>query len=173
MKKLTVCLVAVILCAAAVLTGCSKSDGHDGYKMIANDACDFYFYVPETWTVSLSDGTVAAYCSPADMSSISVMPGELEYANSTVEDWWETYKTDFAAVYSEFTLLEEYDAALDGAAGKCFVFTGKLGENTYRFDLTAVLKHSRLYMLTFTSTPALYENHTDTLDDMKEFFKFR
>lgn len=166
------CAVLVFACAASFV-GCGASaEVPDGYKLASNDSCDFDFIVPDSWIVSLSDGTVAAYCSSTDPSSISVMPGELEYANSTIDDWWAEYKTDFETVYSEFTVIEEKDASLDGVEGKCYTFTGKMGENTYRFEITAVLKHSRLYMMTFTSTPELYENHTEALASVKENFKF-
>ena len=36
----------------------------------------------------------------------------------------------------------------------------------------AAVRSGRIYMLTFTSTPDNYENHADTLADVKEFVKF-
>lgn len=171
MKKIiTLFIAATILLTAA---GCAKeSEIPSGFKLASNEVCDFDFMVPETWTVSLSEGTVAAYCSPTDPSSISVMPGELENTDTTVEDWWEAHKADFESVYDEFTLLSEEEATLGGVTGKCYTFTGKLGENTYRFEITAVVLRSRLYMMTFTSTEDKYEDHEDTLALVKEHFAF-
>ena len=172
MKKL-LSIILVFAMACCILTACGeKSDIPTGYKMASNEVCDFDFIVPVTWTVSLSDGTVAAYCSAADPSSISVMPGALEYADTTVSDWWEASKAEFESVYDEFTVIEEKDATLGGAPGKAYTFTGKIGENSYRFEITAVVFRSRLYMMTFTSTDALYENHTEALATVKENFKF-
>lgn len=171
MKKIISLIIAAVMLLAVV--GCAKeADIPSGFKLASNEICDFNFVVPETWTVSLSEGTVAAYCSPADPSSISVMPGELENSDSSVEDWWEAHKTDFESVYDEFTLLSEEEAILGGVTGKCYTFTGKLGENTYRFEITAVVLRSRLYMMTFTSTEDKYEDHTQTLELVKEHFTF-
>lgn len=172
MKKAITSLLCAAL-AALILFGCSEpSDIPSGFKLASNDACDFDFVVPSTWTVSLSDGTVAAYCSPTDPSSISVMPGELENADSTVDDWWASYQSDFESVYSETEVVGITDAMLDGVKGKTYTLTGKLGDNTYRFEITAAVYHSRIYMVTFTSTPELYENHTETLASVIENFKF-
>lgn len=181
MKKILALILAGVM-LICMLGGCAKEgDVPSGFKRASNEVCDFDFFVPETWTVSLSDGTVAAFCSPSDPSSISVMPAEMEYADSTVDDWWATHKADFESVYDEFTLLSEKEATLGGIAGKSYTFTAKLGADaaaegesvaTYYFEITAVVKHSRIYMMTFTSTEELYERHTETLDAVKEHFSF-
>lgn len=173
MKKLISLILALVLGIAA-LSSCQKADVDipDGYQLASNEVCDFDFFVPETWKLSLSDGTVAAYCSPSDPTSISVMPGELEHTDTTVDDWWADYQTDFTGTFDEFTVISQTDATLGGAPGKCYSFTAKLGENSYRFEITAVIYQARLYMLTFTSIDSMYENHTETLADVKEFFKF-
>lgn len=163
-----VILLSAVLCA---FSGCSEKEIPTGFKAASDNTCDFDMFVPESWTVSLKNGTAAAYCSPSDPSSISVMPGELEYTNSTVDDWWNNYKEDLGTVFSEFTLLSEEEASLGGVSGKCYTFTAKLGENEYRYEITAVIKHSRIYMMTFTSTDQLYESHTDTLASVKEYLK--
>ena len=171
MKK----IISLIIAAAMLLVaaGCAKeAEVPSGFKLASNEVCDFNFMVPETWTVSLSEGTVAAYCSPADPSSISVMPGELENTDTTVDDWWASHKSDFETVYDEFVLLSEEEATLGGVIGKCYTFTGKLGENVYRFEITAVVLRSRLYMMTFTSTEDKYEDHEQTLELVKEHFSF-
>ena len=171
-KIVSIILAAVMMMCAFTACG-EKSDIPTGYKLASNEVCDFDFIVPITWTVSLSDGTVAAYCSPSDPSSISVMPGELQHADSTVADWWTENLTDFQSVYDEFTVIGEKDATLGGVAGKEYTCTAKLGENSYRFEITAVVLRSRLYMMTFTSTDALYEDHATVLETIKEHFTFK
>lgn len=185
-KTFTLILAAVIM--LGILSSCAKEkDVPSGFMRASNEACDFDFFVPDTWTLSQSSGTVAAYCSPTDPSSISVMPAELEHADSTVDDWWAAHKSDFESVYDDFTMISEVEATLGGIKGKCYTFTAKLasssstgdeGESaedtgvTYYFEITAVVKHSRIYMMTFTSTDTLYENHTSTLETVKEHFSF-
>ncbi len=180
-------IITLVIAAAMLIctfSACAKEEGvPSGFKTASNEVCDFDFYVPETWTVSQSSGTVAAYCSPADPSSISVMPGELEHADDTVDDWWKNYKSDFESVYKNFTLISEKEAILGGVKGKSYTFTANLTDAaetgdvkekpvTYYFNITAVVLRSRLYMMTFTSTEDLYEDHTTVLESVKENFKF-
>lgn len=172
LKKFAVTVIAVLLCATALMS-CGDKAEHSGYKLASGESGDFDFYVPQSWTVSMTQGTVAAYCSSADASSISVMPGELEHADSTVDDWWESYESEFSEIYSDYTLIEAKDDSLGGNAAKTYVFSAKLGDNEYHFEITATVKGSYIYMLTFTSTPDKYENHADTLADVKEFIVIR
>lgn len=180
MKKISALILAAVL-VLGMLSSCAKDkDTPSGFKRASNEVCDFDFFVPETWTLSQSSGTVAAYCSPTDPSSISVMPAELENADSTVDDWWALHKADFETVYSDFTMISETEATLGGIKGKCYTFTAKLNSSSeteedstiYYFEITAAVKHSRIYMMTFTSTDTLYENHTKTLEAVKEYFSF-
>ncbi len=168
-----ICTV-LVLASALLLFGCAK-DGSvpDGYMLASGDANDFDLFVPKSWTVSLSEGTVAAYCSNTDPSSVSVMGGGVEHADTTVDDFWEIYKSEFETVYTDFTLVETKDAALGGENGKCYVFTGKIGENTYRFEMTVVIHGGYVYMFTFTSTEELYKNHTTEVTKMLGYFRFR
>ena len=164
--------VLAALIAVTALASCGKKVEHAGYKLAAGEADDFDFYVPQSWTVSMTEGTVAAYCSAADPSSISLMPGELEHADSTPDDWWATYESEFSAVYDDYNLIETKDDSLGGTAAKTYVFSGKLLDTEYHFEITAAVRSGRIYMLTFTSTPDNYENHADTLADVTEFVKF-
>lgn len=185
-RLLCVLLAAVMLSSFA---GCSSEDPDipDGFTLASNEYCDFDFIVPETWTVSMSQGTVAAYATLDDPSSVSVMPGELKNTDTTLDDWWKSYKSDLEDIYSNVTYVSEEDATLGGVTGKCYTFTATLGEDSdeteetgdtadkktvYRFEITAVIKYSRIYMMTFTSTEDKYQNHTRTLTDIKEHFKF-
>ncbi len=178
--------IVCMLLAAVMLSsfaGCAKEgEIPDGFTLASNETCDFDFIVPETWTVSMSQGTVSAYATLDDPSSVSVMPGELENTDTTLDDWWNSYKGDLEDLFSDITYVSEEEAELGGVKGKCYTFTCTLGKNddenenekkpVYRFEITAVIKYSRLYMMTFTSTEDRYQNHTKTLNDIKEHFKF-
>jgi len=173
--KLSRKILAAVLAAVALLSfmGCSQDNtAPDGFKNAANDACDFDFFVPLAWTVSLSDGTVAAYCSTVDASSISVMPGEVPNADTTVDDWWVSHKADLEKIYTDMSAVSVSDALLGDVAGKSYAFTAALAGNTYYFEITAVRALGRIYMMTFTSTPDLKDNHTETLASVKEYFRF-
>ena len=176
MKKTVKILLCTVLLAACtvLLFGCAGEDYvPDGYMLASGDVNDFDLYVPKSWTVSLSDGTVAAYYSAADPSSVSVMPGGLEHADTTVDDWWEGYVSDFEKVYKDFALLSESDAEMGGENGRKYEYKGTLGDYTYRFELTAVIHEGNIYMFTYTSTEELFANHTDEVGKMIGYFSFR
>ena len=190
MKRLiSVILFAVML--VSVFAGCDESDVPDGYKLASNESCDFDFYVPQNWSVSLSSGTVSANTNALnDKTSISVMPGSLSAGITSLDAWWESYLPEFRRVFGEMSDVTVTDCALDGVDGKCYTFTASLGDpaaetteaadgtaevekaTVYYYEITAVIHHDRIYMMTFTSTDALYESHADTLASVKEYFDF-
>lgn len=190
--KRFISVILFVVMLACVFTGCGeKSDIPEGYKLASNESCDFDFYVPQNWTVSLSSGTVSANTNAMrDSTSISVMPGSLSSGITSLDEWWKSYVPEFQRVFGEMSEVTVTDCTLDGVEGKCYTFTASLGDpaaetaettegtasadkpTVYYYEITAVIHHSRIYMMTFTSTDELYENHTDTLAEVKEYFKF-
>lgn len=182
MKKIIkVIALAVVLATLLSFAGCSGSaEIPSGFKLASNEVCDFDLVVPETWTVSMSQGTVSAYSTLDDPSSITAMPGELEFNYKTVDAWWKDYKDEIEATFTDVEYISETAATLGDTPGMSYVFTAKLpgdvkeGEtkSVYKYELTAVIRYSRLYMVLFTSTDKAFAEHENTLTVMKEHFKF-
>ncbi len=182
MKKFIriICLILTFASLAA-FTGCSGSgDVPSGFKLASNDVCDFDFVVPESWTISMSQGTVSAYATLDDPSSISVMPGELEFNYKSVSEWWKDYKDELEAMLVNVTYISETAITLGDTPGMSYIFTAELpgevkeGETKtlYKYEITAVIRYSRLYMMTFTSTDKQFDEHESVLTAVKEHFKF-
>ena len=182
MKKFIriICLI-LTLAALTSFAGCSGSgDVPTGFKLASNEVCDFDFVVPEAWTVSMSQGTVSAYATLDDPSSISVMPGELEFNYTSVSEWWKDYMDEIEAMFEDVTVISETAITLGGTPGMSYVFTAKLpgdvkeGETktVYKYEITAVIRYSRLYMMTYTSTEKQFAEHETVVAAVKEYFKF-
>jgi len=169
-KKLT---LLAALCIALALVSCGKTAGAPGgMKVCSNNEVDYFFYVPESWTLDLSTRAVSAYCSAADPSSISVMAWDLSEP-LTLDDWWSAALTDFKLAFAAFDVTSELDTTLDGAPAKQYACTAKLGANEYRFLYTACISRSTVYLITYTSVPENYETHLDAVSDMTGYFRFK
>jgi len=166
-------LLTVLLCLP--LAACAPdTDLPDGMIRATDGTTDFDLFVPDDWTVDLTGAAVSAYKSASDPTSVSVMSWALPHADSTVGDWWETYKSEFEMVFSEFTLeTDGEDTLLDGAAAKKYVYTGRLGENTYRYTQLASARGGIVYLLTVTEITASGVDHTEDIDKITENFRWK
>ena len=94
---------------------------------------------------------------------------------------------DFKNVYKDFELISEEETVLDGAAATKFVFTGSLvheNENggaedkeTFKFMQVAAVKSKTLsapevYVITYTSSPEVYDDHIEEVGKMIDEFRF-
>ena len=78
MKRIITAVLALLLAltASSALVSCSKKGEFDpptGWQAASDEKADFYFYVPDSWTVDYSTAAAGAYFSAADPSSVSVM----------------------------------------------------------------------------------------------------
>ncbi len=170
MKKLiTLALAAVMLFSFAA---CSKSDVPSGMKVASSDVVDYTLYVPKEWLVDENTGMTGAHVSATDASSVSVMAWNLEETSTTPAEWWDNYRADFDLVFDSFEIIEESDALLGGVAARKYVYTAKLGENSYKFMQIACIRRSMVYLFTYTSVDSLYDDHTEEVASIIENFKF-
>lgn len=173
MKKVSL-ILAVILLSLTALTSCSEASDvnvPNGMQLCTNDVINYNLFVPAEWTPSISTGAVGAYCSAEDPTNVSVMAWNVDSA-MTLDLWWEQYCSDFDMVFDEMTLISSENATLGDVAAKKYTYTAKLGEYEYYYAQYACIHWSMVYVLTFTSTPELYEEHTEELADIIEYFEF-
>ena len=105
--KRVISIVAALALAVAVLSGCSKKDPNvpDGMKLASDpELATYTFFVPESWSIDTQNASTRAYCSGTDRSFIMVMTGEMQYTDSTVDDWWESGLSELKALYLNFEL---------------------------------------------------------------------
>ena len=175
MKKL-ILVLALTLAAILTLSSCKGEVGTPLGFQKASDTkiVDYHLFVPDDWTVDQSGSVVAAYRSPSDPTSVSVMAWGMEYADSTVDDWWNTYRPEFESIYADFTLESSESTLLDGTAAMKYVYTGRLGEITYRYSQIAAVRHTAVYVITMTEladSPDA-ETHAAELADIISYFRW-
>ena len=192
MKRTVSLILAVILLSCALFTSCGSERDENGVlkgmKLISAESASYKFYVPTTWQADVASGATIAHYSMTDTSSISVMVFTLENSDSNVYDWWKSFLSDFNNVYEDFELIsEDKEATLDGAPASKFVFkgalthkddeTGKEYKEVFKFMQVAAVKSKALsapevYVITYTSSPEVYDDHIEEVNKMVEEFKF-
>ncbi len=165
------CLCALLL----TLTACGKTpaDVPSGMQRASAETCDFDLFVPETWIVTETGNAASAYKSDNDPTSVTVMGWSMPYVDSPVEEWWTGYEEEFSLIFREFTVESEEKTLLGGTSANKYVYTGVLGENTYRYTQYAAVRQGVLYLLTFTELAASEADHTAEFTEIIENFTWR
>lgn len=170
MKKITAILLALF--AIFSLTACGANDNApSGMKLASNEICDYYFYVPTNWTVSMSTGVTSAYYSEKDRSNISMTSYALA-DTMTAEEYWESIKSTYTALFAEMSEPEVKTTALDGIEAKQYTYTAKAGEEQYKIMQVFCVKGDTVYVFTFTATPEKFEEHIDKVALVLAEFRF-
>ncbi len=173
MKKIiTLTLALALLCAS--LASCGDSDeAPDGMLLASGDAADYYMYIPEDWTVDLQTGATTAHVSSADRSNVGAYTWTLEYTDDTVDTWHERQLEDLTAGFSDYNEESVTETELDGVFAKEYVFTATLGGEARKYRQTAAVKGGHVYVITYSTTPELFDEHSDEAYRIVEEFRFR
>ena len=182
MKKIFVRVLCALLLAVLALTAvsCNKDDGvPDGMQNVAVANVPFDLYVPEGWISQTSSGISGARVSNQDNSNVTVtiyMPDEVMDA----ETYWndrclpEYQASEGHAGLPEFTLIADQcgDAALGGVNAKKYVFTFKMNNIKYQVMQIIAVEDSMVYTLQYHATADNYANHTETVESIRQEFRF-
>ncbi len=173
MKKTTILLSALLIASAALVSSCSSDpdavNPPSGMTLACDpEVADYYFFVPEGWTVDLTTSASGAYYSTNDPSSVSMMVWELEHTDTTLDDWWTANVADLELVFQNFTLESEENTTVDDNYAKQYVYTADLGENHYKFMQVGTLKNGKVYLFTYTSVVDNYDSHLEDVAKMIE-----
>lgn len=176
MKKAAFILAVFILSLS--LFACTPNDPTipAGMMRVTNDVINFNLYVPEGWTESISTGAVGAYCSNEDPTNATVMAWNVDQS-TTLDGWWESYKSEIELVFDEVTLTSQESTTVRIASGGSvaamkYAYTAKLGSNEYNYVQCASLHWGMIYIITITTTPAHYEEHTEDIANILQYFEF-
>ena len=176
MKKflLTLLAAAMVITSAACA---SDSTTPAGMILASDEIVDYDLFVPDSWTVDLSGGAVSAFRSKNDPASVSVMVWNLPYADSTIDDWWNTYRAEFDMIFENFTLESTETTTLDGVAANKYTYTASLAGNAYRYTQIASIRRGSVYLMTFTelasSDEATLAERAEEFAEIAQFFRWR
>lgn len=165
-------ILIIVMLAALLLAGCRNDpEAPAGMKTASGEGADYTLFVPEDWTVDITTGATGAYYSASDTSGVLVTSWDLPNTDTSLDDWWETNLAEIENVYRNVTVEESENVLIDGNHGVRYVWTGELGDYTYRVMQAAAVKNGSVYLFTYTSLPDLYESHIEQVDQMLEFLR--
>lgn len=175
--KLKALLISILACIM-LLSGCATGDADlsapDGMKLFSNDNVDYTAYVPVNWIVDMSTGTLSAYVSSADASSINITAQILESV-TTLEEYWKGYEADFAETFKDMEYVGKAPATttLDGVAAHKYTYTATVTGNQYKFMQIVCIKDTTVYVITYTSTPDRFDGNMEDVDKILDNFSFK
>ncbi len=189
MKKILVCLLALLMIFSLVSCGGNDDAAPAGYQRASDaEVCDYHLYVPDTWIAG--SGTARNFTSatvaPGDKCNVSVMSVDSVTAE-TVGDYWKEQQAEYAALLGPITTVEEGGkVTLGNGEGKVngyrYVFTAKhtVGEKTTDYKIMQIfflknsaLMGSTLYIFTYTATADHYDNHLEAIGGILTNFAFK
>ncbi len=169
-----IALVIVLLMCAAALASCGNSDDPyappTGMISATDEKADFCLYVPDEWQIDYSTAAAGAYYSASDPSSVSVLAWDLEYTDTTVDEWWQTNVNEVGIVFDDINIETEENITMSDVYGKKYVYTASLGDFQYKIMQAACIKGSAVYLFTYTDIPENYDLHTEDVAAMLEHF---
>ncbi len=171
---LKISLLIVLLLFAAALASCGNSNDPyappTGMMSATDEKADFCLFVPDEWTIDYSTAAAGAYFSSSDPSSVSVMAWELDYTDTTIEDWWETNVAEVDVVFDNVNVETEENITMSEVYGKKYTYTATLGDFNYKIMQAACIKGNTVYLFTYTAIPENYDLHTEDVAAMLEHF---
>ena len=148
--------VILILVMSLCLFACGDDEVPDGMFLASNtDIVDYKLFAPEGWLVSNQDrASTQVYVSESDRTNVLVMQWNVTENTKTVADWWEKeYKPQVfeMGVYKEITVLEEgSDILLNQKAAKKYVYTAKLGDSFFKYEVIACIHQASIHVIHIT-----------------------
>ena len=170
-------LFITLLTAAILFSSCAAPEIEipKGMKLFSNDLVEYTAFVPEKWVVSNKSATISAYASVSDASSvvISSHPLGIEKSNYTAKDYWADHEKELGSLLTDIEYSAKDKAKkLDKQDAMRYVYTAKLGETEYKYMQTVCIKDETVFLITYTSTPELYAEHTEEIEKILDNFKF-
>lgn len=169
-----VSLLAASLLAASIFTSCGKEATElMGFKEISADGHSYDLFVPDEWIVNTSTGITSAYAAPDDRSNISVTSFVASKDFSSIDALWESTEPSLKALYPDLEYVcNGVETTLDGAPAKEYIFTGTVNEVKYTVRQIVALYKGDFYMFTYTAIPDKYEEHTEDIAAILDYFTF-
>ncbi|MBQ7411569.1 MAG: hypothetical protein IJW10_01520 [Clostridia bacterium] len=171
MKKFLIALLALAMlfcasCSAPDATTVASYTLPDGtaqeieMKLASNtDIVQYLLYVPSTWVIKDQSASTVAYVSEENKTSVSVAQWNLTKEYTTIDAWWSLVKEDYVKTIPNFTLIEEgTPTTLGGAEAKNYIYTATFSGQVYKYNVVASIDQGSIHIITYTSTPELYDN---------------
>lgn len=200
-KTLAFLLLALLLLPTLAACGDEESDIPYGMKLASNpDAVDYSLYVPKDWEITMANGATMAQASLADSTSVIVTNhtntqfAAMSDAKDTLSAYYngtesaEGYKDKLIGLFdtvtdaegnltSSLVLVQEpanitLKKGESNVAALKVVYTATLDGASIQQVLVMAYEDDYFYNITFTTSPALYEDNETTFETILENFNF-
>ncbi|MBQ9745501.1 MAG: hypothetical protein IJW21_01595 [Clostridia bacterium] len=178
MKKI-ISLFLILATFLLVLSACGEETGvPEGMKLVENDKNTYKLFVPEEWTVNISDGISSAYANDKSNISLMIMNASSEY--QSLESFCQKYYKDMENTFQNVSAREEYTENQSFGALPALKYVYTIGpdapaegeeapENTaaqYKFMQVFALEQgtSQVYIFTYTALADKYSEHLDEVN---------
>ena len=176
-KNLTRILTALLLLTLAFTAIACSDDGiPDDMQNVAIDNANFDLFVPKSWISQKESGISGARVANDDTSNVTVTVYLPDHPMS-VDEYWESFclPTYQNGVLKDFALVAEQcgDTVLGGINAKKQVFVYTLDGKAYEVMQIITQNDDQLYTLTYTAESANYSAHLETVESIRQNFRFR
>lgn len=182
MKRIAICLFALLMVVSLVSCGGNDDAVPQGYQRASNaEVCDYHLYVPDTWIAKsgTAQNFTSATVAPGDKCNVSVMLLEGEYGQ-TIPKYWEEQQKKYNALYDTFTVVSAQEVVTVGSGegsvdGLRYVFVGDLGEGFDEVKQMQIffIKGNSFYCFTYTAFADHYDNHLEAVNGILTNFAFK
>lgn len=170
---ITILAIMLLLCGCSGSSSESETEAPEGMKAFYNEHVEYTAFVPISWNIDMSTGTMSAYYSQSDHSNVSIT-AEILQSVISLDDYWAQYEESFKSTFKKMKYEGEVPVkdTLSGVEANKYVFTAELAGETYKYMQVVCIKDSTAYIITYTSTPDLYESHLDDVYKILDTFAF-
>ncbi|GHV13188.1 hypothetical protein FACS1894219_07600 [Clostridia bacterium] len=167
-----------------------------------NDVVDFYFYYPPDFTLDKNAAMISVYIGDQEIVrtditgsvdptaesgasdntyAIAVNPNISatvftlsDNSGGTPQEYWDiTALPMLERTFADFKLIATEDAVVDECEAKIFTYEGNIAGIAYKYAQAVFVNKGQVYTLTYTSSPAKFEDYSSALEMAVNTFKFK
>lgn len=173
-------LSAICICLLSCGDGAPRGmERIDELPQYAENTVDYTLYVPESWSVTMANGAVAAICSKDDPASVSMTSYSLSGSTSVANEW-DKLRKQTEAISSAFELISEPDyeneasgiATVGGVKAGLYEYKAVIADINSRYLQALFIKNGILYVFTYCAQENTFELHRAEAEAMLAVLSF-
>ena len=150
MKRIVSVFLLCVLCTLLFASCSNGSQAPAGMQSVDCDGLPYLVYTPVQW----EDKRVGNHieCMVSSSTPVRIRVSHFESDAADVQSCFQDSRAELEAIYKNFKIEEEPTAyTMGGIEGLCVSYSGKLGDDSYRFLQAMVLKDGSLYLVTYSA----------------------
>lgn len=162
-------LLTCALCLCFVSCGDGAPSGMDKVIKLpqyAENTVDYTLFVPESWTITMANGAVAAVCSKDDPASVSMTSYSLSGSTSVASEW-DKLRKQTEAIASSFEMISEPDyeneksgvAAVGGVKAGLYEYKAVISGSECHYLQALFVRGGVLYVFTYCAQESSFSLH--------------